>query len=137
MILKPDNERTLYIRRTDYSNPNQIIGTAAVGFKSFKTLELPDRGNARNISCIPKGTYKAVKHNSPKFGESIHILNVPNRSEVLVHYGNFYLDTRGCILIGIGLADINGDGIKDVTSSKRAMRELLSLLPDEFDIVIA
>src|SRR5690554_544433 len=61
-------------------------------------LELPWKNNARRISCIPTGRYEAIKHRSPRFGQSFWLLNVPNRSEILIHSGNFHTDTLGCIL---------------------------------------
>jgi hypothetical protein len=63
-------------------------------------------------------------------------LSVPNRDFILIHLGNFYTDIKGCILPGKGLADLNKDGRLDVTSSKQAMKELLSYLPNEFEIEI-
>lgn len=45
-------------------------------------------------------------------------------------------DILGCILPGLGLVDINGDGIKDVTSSGKAMNLLNKKLPSEFKLEI-
>lgn len=102
----------------------------------WHSLELPWLDNQRNISCIPKGAYKARKHNSPKFGESLWIQDVPNRSEILIHKGNFYTDILGCILIGIGLSDINKDGFVDVTRSADAINLLLLHLKDVDGIMV-
>lgn len=54
-----------------------------------KTLELADKGNQKRISRIPEGHYKVLKHISPNFGKSLWIQDVPNRSEILIHVGNF------------------------------------------------
>lgn len=102
----------------------------------FKTLELPWNNNQKRISCIPEGTYKVVAHVSPKFGKCFHVLNVPNRSEILIHPANMVSQLLGCIAPGTATADINGDGILDVTNSRAAMAELLNLLPKEFDLII-
>lgn len=102
----------------------------------FPTLELPWLNNQKRISCIPIGTYQAIKHNSPKFGESFWVLNVPDRSEILIHKGNYNYNTLGCILPGLSVADINGDGLPDVTQSAKAMKRLYEILPDEFQIEI-
>jgi hypothetical protein len=91
----------------------------------FNTLELPWNDNQRRISCIPEGQYKWVKHISPKFGATIWLQNVPNRSEILIHRGNFTSDILGCILPGDDILDVNGDGIPDVTNSRVTMRKLL------------
>lgn len=73
-----------------------------------KTLELPWRENKRSISCIPSGIYKTVIRQSPKFGSVYHVTNVPDRSFILIHSGNFAGDVskgfksnvNGCILLG-------------------------------------
>jgi len=105
--------------------------------KAYDSLELPDKDNQRNISCIPEGIYQAIKHKSPKHGDSLWVQNVPNRSEILIHKGNYYTDILGCILIGDDLVDINGDGIMDVSNSRNSVIELLSLIgKDEIEIEI-
>ena len=103
---------------------------------NWDSLELPWRNNQRRISCIPEGSYKAKKHTSPRFGKSLWLQDVPNRSEILIHRGNFYTDILGCILIGKDLADINNDGVMDVTQSVKAINELMSYLKDLDAIMI-
>lgn len=98
---------------------------------SGKTLELPWKDNERYISCIPPGSYTGIKHKSPKFGKSIWLQDVPDRSEILVHKGNFYTDIEGCILVGKRFSDLNADGHKDVTHSAATMEELFHKLKDE------
>jgi len=94
----------------------------------WMTLELPDMNNTRYISRIPAGTYNAVIHNSPRFGKTLWIQDVPNRSEILIHQGNYHTQIKGCILIGQNHIDINNDGLKDVTSSRKSMAKLMSQL---------
>lgn len=103
---------------------------------SFKTLELPWKDNERNISCIPVGIYKAIKHNSPKFKQSFWLQDVPGRSEILMHVANYTSDLRGCIAPGDRYIDINNDGIIDVANSKKTMDALYKILPNEFTITI-
>lgn len=64
------------------------------------TLERPWLGNRRKVSCIPSGTYICELIQSPKFGETFKVLNVPERSHILFHKGNLLDDTHGCILVG-------------------------------------
>lgn len=103
---------------------------------SWHTLELPWRDNQRRLSCIPKGVYKARKHKSPKFGDSLWLQDVSDRSEILIHRGNFYYDILGCILIGKDLAYINKDKYLDVKQSKKAIKELMSYLNDVDAVMI-
>ena len=101
------------------------------------TLELPYKDNQRNISCIPKGDYQGKKRWSEKYGNHIHILNVPNRSFILIHPANFAKQLRGCVAVGIDFADIDNDESLDLIHSKKAMEDLLDVLPDEFPIFIS
>lgn len=102
----------------------------------FRSLELPYLNNKRRVSSIPLGTYIAIKHVSPKFGECLWLQDVEGRSEILVHAGNYHTQILGCILIGLDLADINGDGYLDVTSSRKAMKKLMKLIGDQEEIEI-
>lgn len=110
-----------------------------------KTLELPYRDNQRNISCIPEGHYDVVPRQSAKYGNHLHVTDVEGRSLILIHYGNYVgtpnprtglPDIRGCILVGKDHFDITGDGIKEVTSSKATMKELMKVAPDGFVLEI-
>ncbi|MCK4765120.1 MAG: hypothetical protein KAW12_23175 [Candidatus Aminicenantes bacterium] len=101
-----------------------------------KTLELPWKENRRRISCIPPGTYRVKKRWSPRFRHHFHVFDVPNRTWILIHHGNFYTNTKGCILVGREHTDIDGDGLRDVIVSKKTMQELLDLLPDRFEMTI-
>ena len=104
---------------------------------SFVSLELPDKANIRNISCIPKGLYKAKKRISPGKGyEVIEFIDVPGRTYIQAHYGNFTSQLLGCQLYGDGLKFINDDDIIDITNSEKTIKKVLSLLPDEFEIEI-
>jgi hypothetical protein len=65
------------------------------------TLELPNKDGLPG-SCIPQGTYPVTAQMSPRFGRSMpHIHDIPNRSNILIHYGNVPEDTEGCILLGL------------------------------------
>jgi hypothetical protein len=98
---------------------------------AWKSLELPWLNNQKNISCIPEGLYTGVLHRSPKFGLCIWIKDVPGRSEILIHIGNFNRDILGCVVIGMDILDIDGDGSIDVRDSGDAMDELLAAIEYE------
>jgi hypothetical protein len=53
---------------------------------------------------------------------------VPNRSEILVHAGNFNHNTLGCILVGLDLSYLNADRYIDLKDSKKAMNEIIELV---------
>lgn len=100
------------------------------------TLELGWHKNKNKSSCIPIGSYKVEKRKSPKYGSHFWIKDVPNRDLILIHNGNYYTQTLGCILVGNSLMDINKDGLLDVVSSKPTMTKLNTLLPENFNIEI-
>ena len=102
----------------------------------FRTLELPYLDNQKQISCIPCGDYKVIKRKSKKYGNHFHVLDVPNRSYILIHNGNFNYQTKGCVLIGDDLMYLNENDDIDVINSKKTLKKLYSVLPDEFDLSI-
>lgn len=101
-----------------------------------KTLELPWLNNATQKSCIPVGTYEVVPRTSPKFGKHFHVKDVPGRSWILIHSGNYYTDILGCILPGQNHTDLNHDGWRDVTGSRNTLKKLLELAPEGFTLKI-
>jgi hypothetical protein len=119
----------------------QTLGLLIATFKgkqifACKTLELPWKDNCKQVSCIPAGTYSVIKRYSPKYGNHFYIQNVVNRDYILIHHGNYHTDILGCILVGRTHQDINGDGFRDVTSSKVTMQELNKALPKTFKLII-
>jgi len=106
-----------------------------------RTLELPDLDNERNISCIPEGHYVVEPVWSQNFGSIYSVEEVPGRSLIRIHQGNYagsinprtgHSDIRGCILIGKAFIDISNDGIADITSSKATLKDLMEVAPDGF-----
>ncbi len=120
----------------------QTIGNLFVldseGDKTFDcfTLELPWLDNKNDVSCIPVGIYKGKKRRSKKYKNHIHILDVKGREYILIHNLNYFTETRGCIGVGDDLSYINNDDIIDVKNSVNTLKELLTHLPDEFEIKI-
>lgn len=105
-------------------------------FQCF-TLELPMLDNKTNVSCIlPASGYKAFKRKSPKNGNVLEFKNVPERSYVQIHSGNYTSQIQGCILVGDSIKFLNDDKIPDVTNSKNTLKRLLSLVEDEVTIEI-
>lgn len=63
------------------------------------TLELPDKLNKYEESCIPAQQYMCKRIISPKFRETFEITNVPFRDHVLFHKGNTINNTLGCVIL--------------------------------------
>lgn len=119
-----------------FANEKETIGTIKINDIIIYTLELPDLNNQKKISRIPAGIYPFNKRYSAKFNNHFEILNVENRSAILVHKGNYYYNTEGCVLVGLGLKDINKDGIIDITDSGDALAILDNYLDEENFIIV-
>ena len=122
-------------------NNTETLGTFMVmeGEKPLfkcKTIELPWFNNKNSFSCIPEGTYEVIKHTSPRHGKCFWVQNVKDRTEILIHKGNYTTDTLGCIIPGAGFDDINNDGSIDVFDSTKTMNSLLEILPAKFQLII-
>lgn len=128
-------ERTYHNDRT-LSNVKIFDEVQGEVIYECKALELPWRNNERQVSCIPEGMYKTKKRISAKYDEHFHLLDVPNRSWILIHHGNFPEDVLGCILVGRNHVDLDGDRLYDVSHSKVTMGHLNEYLPDVFNTVI-
>jgi hypothetical protein len=102
------------------------------------SLELPWKDNKRQVSCIPKGTYKVSQKRSERYKNHFILENVPNRTAILIHAGNFNSHTKGCILLGTSFGKINKDALLDITASRRATSELLGIANGEgFELTIS
>lgn len=115
------------------SDSKQTLGKLTVNVNgvsfSCETLELPWLNNASNISCIPVGTYDVKYTFSPKFLKfTYQIMNVPKRSGIRIHSSNYYTDLLGCIALGTTRADINKDGVLDITNSRIAIAAFEKIL---------
>lgn len=95
------------------------------------SLELPWLNNEPSKSCIPKGEYLCKKIISPSRGEVYEVQNVPNRTHILIHKGNWTTDSLGCILVGEQFEDtLNPKADRIVTSvmsSGAAFSELFNI----------
>lgn len=94
------------------------------------TGELPWRDNRVQMSCIPAGGYTCQPWHSRKYPNNYNVMDVPGRSAILFHSGNFsgardkgfLTNVEGCILVGKARGTINGQ--QAVLSSKLAMDAL-------------
>ena len=95
------------------SPDRETEGVLSFGDQTLFTLERPWLGNAEGISCIPEGEYPVALMFSPHFNREMpHLLGVPDRSDILIHWGNFVENTHGCILVGT--TRLNGDVLNSV-----------------------
>lgn len=114
-----------------------------------RTGELPEKAgdenvpNEQGIDCIPRGTYYCELRESPKFGLTYWVKDVPGRQWILIHKGNFCgdktkgrkADVEGCIVVGTDISHL-GDQ-KAVINSGIAFKEFMKVTNNEpFELTI-
>ncbi len=99
-------------------------------------LELPWRDNKRQQSCIPEGRYTVRSRRTTRFDRHYHIQNVPDRSSILQHPGNYTRDILGCQLPGDYIIDLNKDTIPDIRNSRATLKKMLEILGAEYTLYI-
>jgi hypothetical protein len=108
-------------------------------FRCF-CLELPWLNNKVNVSCISDGTYPVVKYSYAGHPNVFWIKNVPGRSGIMIHIGNFVtgpkIDSEGCQIPGLDFVDINGDGNLDIVAPDIALAAMNHFLPNSFTLTI-
>jgi hypothetical protein len=114
--------------------PEATLGVLTVGDETFRTIELPWRGNARSESCIPEGVYRMAKRSSGvvrrstdgEYNVGWEVTDVPGRSLIMLHVGNWVKNTDGCLLIGSQHSwTIDGPMVRE---SRESLRRLMGLL---------
>ena len=86
------------------------------------TIELPWKQNAKRISCIPEGIYTLRRRYSEKFKWHLVLLEVPERSGILIHPANDALkELQGCIAPVTAITEV-GKG----SNSRNAMQKVMT-----------
>lgn len=108
----------------------------------FHTLEhaYPDGFGAYTPKLVD-GLYRCVRGlhtlaHTPKPFEAFEITKVAGHSKILIHIGNFNFDSDGCVLTGMGVAQLNGH--QALTRSKDAFKSFMDLQTgyDEFWLTV-
>jgi len=136
--------KTVYLHRM----PSTTHGTFGkltcpeVGFSCFSG-EPPWKDNRTAVSCIPDGEYEVKIRQSPKFGTSFHVTNVPGRSYILIHSGAYCGDkelkllthSSGCILLGKSIGKLSGQ--RALFNSRLAVAEFKRAMNNEpFKLIV-
>lgn len=142
----------LTFTRDNPTGPDCTLGSLVLGEHQWQTIErpwIPVEGSPAGhpgTSSVPLGTYRLVRHNTPKHPKTFALVNpelgvvhdpAPGmRSDILIHSANFAYQLEGCIAVGKGRRFI---GQWQLTESRIALGELLALLPwenDQHELVI-
>jgi hypothetical protein len=117
--------------------PDATLGVFmdAKGVPICLTAELPWKNNEPYISCIPEGTYQAIKVISPKRGiEVFELASVPGRTVIQIHVANAPMrpinadgetELLGCIAPGMKFG--GRDGYNGVIQSTLAFEKVMKL----------
>lgn len=87
------------------------------------TLELPWKNNQQNVSSIPAGTYNGILRYDKSDKWRIQLENVPNRTGVQIHIGNYTKEIKGCVLIG-NTADVNNCSVYNSGAAYTRLKEM-------------
>ena len=118
-----DCKMTLRLSRTYF--PDGTNGKLYYGGKFIcYTIELPWNHNEKRVSCIPEGNYLLKKRYSRKFQWHIEVVDVTNRSLILLHPANNALkELNGCIA---PITKLSGPGLG--LQSRQAFTKLKKLV---------
>jgi uncharacterized protein DUF5675 len=108
---------TISIQRGPLEPTVGIFGDGSLTWDTFKFTSLENEK-----LFIPPGTYKMEWHESPHLGNATvpMLIGVPDRTEILIHWGNDEACSEGCILCGT-VRDGN-----DIDTTQTACKELFA-----------
>lgn len=93
------------------------------------SIELPWKENRARVSCIPEGRYGLVKRFNNRFRWHLQVMNVLQRTGILIHPANDALqELKGCIA-PVSLLTGVGKGLR----SRLALETLTSLVYGALD----
>ena len=119
-----DKKSLLLVR--DVSDEHAVQGRLYLdGELLCYTLERPWLDNKRGASCIPTGVSQGAVQHSPHFQRDLpELLDVPGRSQILMHVGNTIADSQGCILLGL----VRDPELHAIGDSRHAVNKVLGKL---------
>lgn len=81
-----------------------------------------------NDYIYPDGDYIIRRIQSPKYGETFEVTNVPGRTHILLHWGNWEDNSLGCTILGEAFDPLmkkDGKMKNGVAYSKKAFAEFM------------
>ena len=110
--VSPPMSDLLRLDRAYLPDGSGTFGCLSIGEARLYTLERPWLGNERSVSCIPEGVYTMGLRTSPvvqrtsrgSHPQGWEIEDVPGRTFIMIHPGNYVRNSEGCVLIGKGFS---------------------------------
>jgi len=112
-----------------YDGFNNLLGT-------IRALELPMKGGELRNFTLGTGTYQAKRVLNEKYGICFEVHGQHESTGLLIRVGNFPFQTKACILVGQEIHEIDCDSNVDVTNSVQAIREMVSMCSNEFNLTV-
>lgn len=112
--------------------------------ETFAIMERPALDNAPNISCIPEGTYELALRASAvveRTSKGMHkqgweVLNVPARSYIMFHVGNYARNSEGCLLVGKGFSYHNEFMVTHSINSFDSFQDLMGSESNQWQLEV-
>lgn len=110
-------------RESEHSVIGELFYIAPNGVSSHLCYTLEPSSRLKQHPCIPAGDYSLILSFSPKFRRNLPlILGVHGRDGIRIHSGNTYLETYGCILVGLS---VNGEELTDSRICERFVLDVI------------
>lgn len=75
---------------------------------------------------VPDGVYNCKRYFSPSHEyEVFEVMDVPGCTFIEIHIGNYNRDSEGCLLVGLGIAQISGAQM--ITQSGIAFKSFMTI----------
>ena len=118
----------LEVGRVEENYPWGTFGYLKIQKQVFcVTLEPPDVENALRISSIPAQQYWCRRYSSDRYPNTFQIMNVPDRTKVLLHAGNIVEHTEGCIILGQYWGKLQG-AERSVNNSGKTFNKFMDIM---------
>jgi len=122
--------------RLEHTTAHTISTMRVDGVSFCSTLEPAWRDNTPFVSCIPCGIYKVKRFISQLYGATWRVVDVPGRTHILFHPGNWASNTEGCILLGQYPGKLRGERSVDNSGATFEKFMLCTQAVDSFDLFI-
>ena len=132
------SKKEIYVRRTKQFGETTLGSLSIKGLaKSWYVLEPggPDSEIEGSDKRIKSGSYRIKPYSSLKYKEVYELKDVPGRTFILMHAGNYHEDTQGCLMPGKTWG-VKSDKHYYVGHSRTALKEIFSEISGADEVVI-
>lgn len=117
------------------------------GDLSLWLMEREWNGNRRNVSCVPRGEYKLVRHHGTKYpdtwalvgltvGGGVHAIQGKSRYACVIHSAAFPSDLEGCLAPAEAIGS-HGVAINSKQATELLLTKLDQVEATEHDLILS